>query len=1002
MATINQILQEYAKTNPKQAQIILDQSKELIVPAGAGTGKTQTLVNKIIQLLNNGPSLDSLLVLTFTKKAALEMKVRIKKSMRSRPNLSHLAANVDVAAIETFDAFAYNFVKQNAFLLGKSPEMQLLDATIFETIKYQMLDEVVSDLQNNASGEMIKYLYEMTGRNSDQDLLNELLKVYNSLSNSCGVEQFVKNPQYYELVKLDTSKIMSSLNKINPSFLLNEKNLTKVEDIIQKIANLYADVPYLTANYRFDWKGSEIDDTDKGKIKELLKPYTELLQKGVTLSDFLEHQNLINNYIDLTSHILLSFDQKLNQYKEALQKYEFSDIAGFLIRLLKENPSLLSAVKKRYLHVFIDEYQDTSDIQNEFINLITQDNDQVKVLYVGDIKQSIYKFRNAVPQNFIDKRKKVGVKNIILDANYRSAKPVIDFINTVFSKILVTEKEHDIVYYPDEVMVCGNTEYDSDENAGVYLLKHAASRHNLTEEAHAIAHQIKQLYDGKIIKDYSQCAILMRNKGAFDIYRHVFKYYQIPLQIQSDIDLKDIYFFKLMANVLKLAQIIEEDEMALKRFCYFSLLRSELYQEGDYQIFESLIDPATTKMVLNIKPEIKEKILKLNSLIKQGTNLEIIQNLMNLFDVKQKIRSSFDIETKELVIDYLYDLAKLCSDLNIVGSQFIEYIFEVAYNDTKIQTKVLENVSQNAVIMTNMHQSKGLEYDVLFLAGLEKGIAKILTRKVDYDKNLGLHFFTDLASVNIRLALVHKMYHMTNKEEVLKERLKEELRLLYVALTRAKRLLFMVTSNHRDESKECFAETLYQAADIEDLVNQSLILKDLVSVENIFELIREGHLYYDSAIDQIPEVKREFTEVENTHLTATIAPKDLLDSKVKEMMKKGTDLHTVFEQTNFKKETDNRYVKQFLNNSFDQLQPINALNIYKELSFNYEQVNGIMDLVIEYAEEIHIIDYKTYHIDSLKYIDQLNTYRQYLQTVYPQKEIKCFLYSIIQNKSQKV
>jgi ATP-dependent helicase/nuclease subunit A len=989
--------------NSEQIEVILDQHKETIVPAGAGSGKTKTLVKKVITLLENKVPLDQLLVLTFTNKASFEMKDRIKKALASNPSLNHLVNKIDTSSIQTFDAFALNYVKQNASFIGKESNLEILDATVLKTAKYEKMSRLI--YRYYLDDQYIVFFRVFTNKTIFRDLTDMLIKLYDSISSKVQIEDIAKLKLDKYLIK-HAHMLLDQVELINDAFYENNSDiLVELRSFLQSLFDGTWN-PEQKQNIRFKW-----DDAKhvKNQIKALIDPIVNLYKQGIEQRHLDDYKNLYHQYETIIKEIMVEFHQEIETFKEETNKYDFSDISKFLIDILLNNHNLLNRMRNQYRYIFVDEFQDTSDVQYQFLDMMIKDNDQVQVLYVGDIKQSIYKFRDAKPELFI--KKQVTANQIRLKTNYRSSKPIIDIVNRVFTHILDDESKLDINYQDGHVMASGSTFYHKDSFANVYIEEMfnedpSKSKYNVLEEAFTIGKKIKELISAHSDINYKDMTILLRNTTAFDQYREVFEYLNIPLQIQTDVKINQGYFLKLLTNILMLALYFENHEKEFvkqNRFNYLSLGRSELLNLDDGVLFNQL---KNKKENPDIDIEILNKLKTLKSIIKEGTNFEIIQKLLEIFDVESKIIHSYEHYKKEIEIDYLYKLAESLKDLGYQGERFVVYLHNMMYQkEEQIKLSILQDHEEDSVKITNIHQSKGLEYKILFLGGLDKPIRKSIDiTAISYDTEAGLIIKKLKQDEHKPLELLLKLNKTIAKELIYQSSIKEELRLLYVAMTRAERALYLVLlhKENRDDMRT-FGDFLVDA-DVYDMIDGSRITKyDESQFEShYYQGLSMKNMYYPSNIDQLkPKLyKIESLSVENKR--ASIKSKSLLISDVKEKMKQGTKLHEIFEYSDYKtlRSSDNPMLKSLGETRFSNHFIEEAQDVIHEYEFYDEKnnVNGIIDLLVVYDDEIHIIDYKTMDIDADKYGKQLNRYKEYIKMIYPKYEIKVFLYSIKNNK----
>lgn len=994
--------------NLNQALVVVDNSKELIVPAGAGSGKTKTLITKVLTLLKAGEDLDQFLVLTFTKKAATEMKDRLKKELTNE-KMFDLVNKIDSSNISTFDAFAYNFVKQHATLINLDSSIELIDESIFKTIKVNILDNILLDIMNKKYGkELYNFLETFTNRTSEDRLIKDLINVSNSLND-------------FNLDEINVEKLIIQSNIFNTKNIINEiKQLSYdfYNEYIEFFDNLNSYFNYLEGTInempsfsypkRISWKKLEIDDTTKKNINNLLKDIKNLTKEKPTVEQLKSYYNKEIYYLNLLIKILKIYEEEVYKFKKETNKYDFNDIANFLNKILKKNPNILKRQKEKFKYIFVDEYQDTSKVQDEFLEMLIKDNNNIHALYVGDIKQSIYKFRDAIPDIFLEKQN--TVKNISLDINYRSSKKIIDFVNKIFTNILNDEEKYDINYKLGHFMESGSKNYLNDPYSDVYLLetyKDEDDRKDTdsVEEAFVVGNKIKELKEKNIINKYSEVAILARNRSSFQIYKDVFKYLNIPVQFQVDKNLKQTYLLKLISNILKLSLLINDNTKEAfndKRFYYMSILRSELYRKSDYNIFNDLIDINTGKKKLDIEEELLIKLRTLNSIIKTKSNYEIIDFVIKEFELYKHIYITKSFEYKELQIKYLYDISKTLSDINIYSIDFVNYIYNLSYDDNiDLNVSILEDSLENSVKITNIHQSKGLEYEVLFLVGLNKKFNAARVDRFSFEKSSKFN-------INIKnhiedeLSPLADFINNKRREITLNDNLKEELRLLYVAITRAERALYIVTRLKDDYSKlDCFTDYLYENGLLDLIKNENIkIYNSYMKTDDYYLSLSEDLTYYPKLIDNLNDInlKQKDSLIKDFKPSTDIY--NLLTEKEKENILKGNYMHLDFEFNN----KENEYVNKLYNTKFNN-KYIKDGEVLLEYEFIYEDnnklINGIIDMLVIYDDLIQIIDYKLKDINKESYVNQLKSYEKYIKKVF-NKKVELFLYSIYDNKYKQI
>ena len=490
-------------------------------------------------------------------------------------------------------------------------------------------------------------------------------------------------------------------------------------------------------------------------------------------------------------------------------------------------------------------------------------------------------------------------------------------------------------------MEVGSSKYVEDSHSGVYFEEiYIGDDYKIKdireEEVFTIAYKIKELIDKKIVKDYKDITILLRNSTQFYLYDDIFKYLNIPLQIQRETFVNKNYFLKVLSSALLLAKIIKDkdsdDYDKLFKFNYIALARSELFNISDYEIYKSFNSDSNI-----FSPLIMELVEKLSVYIDDYPNIIIIDKLLEIFDVKNKIIHSLDYKLKVIEIDYLYDIASALNDLNINNLEFIEYIYNLAYdNQNTSKIKVLHEAEENSVRITNFHQSKGLEYEVLFVGGLYNPLFNASNEPViSFDKELGITYkkdFYEFADLdNLKGLSGYNKFNILEKS--LQETIKEELRLLYVAFTRAKRSLYVMS---------VFDEKYLELKSLNHYLYLSNVTNYVDGIKRYESSLREDYygykrtpLKYPKELDYIKENKYQVSYIEKEVKKASAEIKELIDDEVKKRLIKGTASHEKFEFANFfdLKNSGDKDLVNFYNTKFGNKYIKDAKDFITEYEF---------------------------------------------------------------------
>ena len=1028
----------------EQSDAINFDHNNIIVSAGAGSGKTAVLTARVIRKLKEGIHINELLILTFTNAAAFEMKERIRKAIKKEPSLIGELQLIDEAYITTFDSYAMAIVKKYHYLLNVKPNITIIEDSIIQTQKelildtifeeqYQKEDPLFSKLINDFcikdDSTIKKYILNIASKIALLSNKEEYLNTY--LANYLNQEKIDNDIITFEKILLNKIQIIKDslhdlsnyvdsdyLDELSLSLnnLLNSKNYDDIKN------NLNIKMPNLPKNSSDEAKS--IKEKISTTIKELksLCPYediTEIKESIISTKDYLE----------IIISILKQYFERLLAYKQSFDAYEFTDIATMAISLLKENKDVCEEIKNKLNEIMIDEYQDTNDLQEEFISYISKNN----VYMVGDIKQSIYRFRNANPYIFKNKydsysNNQNGIK-IDLNKNFRSRKEVLENINLIFNQVM-----DDFIgganYLESHQMIFGNMTYVNEGNTNqsynmdIYTYDYDKESPFTKEEIECfiIANDIEkkindhyQIFDKDTLElrdiTYSDFVILLDRSTSFDLFKKIFEYKHIPLATLKDEKLNTDQDMFIINNLLKFIIKIHHKEYDTEfKYLFISIMRSFIYGEEDNTIFNYFINKNFYESDLYQKANIiSNEIDHLNS-------KEILTKIIDTFNIYEKLITIGNINKSIIKIDKLFDLANNLSDIGYDPCTFSIYLDDMIKNDYEIKYTQAQDDS-NAVKIMTIHKSKGLEYHICYFANLYKSFnISDLKDKFMYDQTYGIicPYFDEGIGETIYKKLV--------KENYIKEEISEKIRLFYVALTRAKEKMIIVKPQNENFETSTINNSIklsYRSfANLLDSI--SFYLKDYVK---IIDLAKEGLTYdynlskkvnYTNLIDSNNDIL-EVTElnIDNQLLNSNSFSKKinkLITKEEKHNLETGLKVHEYLETSNLKDINANdtktpyyKYLVNFLNQPL--LSQIKDATIYKEYEFIYDdednEMHGIIDLMLVYQDHVDIIDYKLKNVQDENYLKQLSGYQKYITKV-TNKVVNTYLYSIIDNHIEKI
>ena len=1004
----------------EQLEAITTPVYNTMISAGAGSGKTKVLTQRVFNHLANNIDVDRLLVLTFTNAAAAEMKQRVIKLLVEDetldPDLKKAQLNkIDSAYIMTFDAYSLFLVKKYHQLLNVDKDIDIADSNIINGITDKFLDEIFEQqyVSNDIFKDIIsKYCVK------DDDVVKGFVKSLNKkLDLIYDRDKFIKT---YNDLFFSTSHLNNELDSYT-SLLLQK--LKQVDELLNKISELddlnrffnnwqginnlssYEEVRSYVANIApVRKKNKEEYDEDalalKEKIKDIIKEINELTKydKSSLINDVLINKDYVNCLLDLAEEL----NRRINIYKKENNFYDFIDIAKLAIEVVDKNDEIRESIKNNFYEILIDEYQDTSDIQELLISKISNNN----VYVVGDIKQSIYRFRYANPDIFRTKyesySKGIGGKKIDLTNNFRSRFEVLRDINLFFNKTM-SSSVGGADYTRGHQLIAGNLSYLKDDRYACEILSYEKQKgiDSAYIEAQLIADDIKSRVNTFKLKDhlcdYRDITILMDRSSKFDVFKEVLTANNIPTFIETEERMSESDLLTVIRSIFKL--LVNYDKHA-----YISLERSFLCETSDEDIFNNIknnivFDSPTYIKINNIKSNIDTKTIS-----------NILDEIMDSFDVYSKLVKIKDVHASNVKIDYLYQLANNLNNLGYTYKDFNDYLVDVFDREDDIKFRIGSEV-ENAVRITNYHKSKGLEYNVVYYPCLSYSFNQ-QDKKGDFlfDKNHGIIMPAFINNRGLRDTFIKELY----KYNYDLEDIGEKIRLFYVALTRAKEKMIIVNcfddkieptdTNLDDVTKASIKNYSSMLTYIMNDLSDFIINKDIPEIkENTIQkdlfttLTKSNKLILKPNIEVIPQ------EVTTSHFSkqAGLITKDILDK-----MELGTKIHYYLEMLDFKNpdytSVDSKYINKiqaFIDSPL--LKNIKEAKIFKEYEFMDDGKHGFIDLLLEYEDKIVIIDYKTKTIDDVHYDEQLNGYRTYIESL-SSKPVYCYLYSIIDETYRKV
>lgn len=858
-------------TKNQQAAIDIA-SSNILVSAAAGSGKTAVLSERVIRLLTGENPIDAnrLVIVTFTVLAAEEMRQRISKKLSvlvaKDPTNKHLQAQqlmLASAKICTIHSLCSSLIRDNFQTLGLASDFRIADETELTIIKNEAVDEVFSEYYD-VNDQKFLDLVEFTCVKNDTRLVELILSVYDFVRSFPFPKQFfVDCLSMYDSTKPITESIwyQSIVHHVDDA-------LKSAVLVIDSALDLMSSDETVKSAYSpsFDYDRlqimaicSSLSENNWDKARLQCKNYQKLPLKAVRnyedkefLEDIKSRRKSAHDIVGTVSEKYLMCSEEdfkadilvltpvietlfetitavydlIEQKKLEQSVIDYADLEHYTLKLLiKEGTTLEKSdigleLCNSFDEIMVDECQDINEVQNLIFKLLSKD--ERNIFMVGDVKQSIYRFRKAMPSLFIEKKNAFPIYNanieqnnacIILHDNFRSRAEVCNTVNLIFSQIM-SENMGEIEYDESEHLVAA-AQYNP--NSEAYSEVHIIDSTNNVDkpaielEAQYLSRLIQNMVsNGYTVEEngktrpcrYGDFAILLRaKKGKSEIYTNELK----KLNINSFSDATEGYFNEYeIAVTLNLLRIIDNP---LQDICLSSVLMSPMFSFDADMVAQVRISKKNTPLYLAMLEydndacrECIEAISKLRRLSTVCTVEELVQAIYDKTDFISMVYAMGNGEQRDANLRLLLTYAKQYENMGSCGlSGFLRYIDRVIRNKQDFSCANTLTKNADAVKIMSIHSSKGLEFPICILADCGKGF-NTMDINLSYQLNSKLGFgmkivdkptlrkFGNLPFEAIRLA-------------TLKETISEEMRSLYVALTRAREKLIMVMTMGNPDKK---------------------------------------------------------------------------------------------------------------------------------------------------------------------------------------------------------
>lgn len=883
------------KKTAEQIQAIYSSGKNILVSASAGSGKTFVMAERILDQLARGVEIRQLFISTFTVKAATELKERLEKKisqqiqetqdMDLKKHLGRQLADLPNAAIGTMDSFTQKFLAKHGYLIDLAPNFRILENESEQLLlKNDVFRQVFeSHYQSKEQEQFSQLVKNFAGKSKDaRGLRKQVYMVYDFLQSTSNPQAWLQESflKGFEEADFTVSKekladaIKEKLWDLENFFRYHLENdakefgkaayLESVQQVLDEIGaltsestfNQYQEVLERVVNISKDKGGRALTNASrKAELQALKEAYNQgrkdkfeklnALNDQITLLKFQEEYHQESWDLAKTFQVFMrDFVDAYRKRKREENAFEFADISHYTIEILENFPQVRQEYQERFHEVMVDEYQDTNHIQERMLELLSNGHNR---FMVGDIKQSIYRFRQADPQIFNEKFHSFAQDGkegqlILLKENFRSSSEVLDATNDVF-KHLMDEEVGEISYDGMHQLVFGNTDIKANpENKAEVLLydkdddsddDEELVTNKLTGEMRMVLKDILHLHNDKGVP-FKDIALLTASRSRNDQVLLALSEYGIPVKTDGA---QSNYLQSLEVQVmLDTLRVIHNP---LQDFALVALMKSPMFSFDEDELARLALQKSEDKVQENFYEKLvnaQEKIGLQKDLIKAelqkklGFFMETVQD----WRLYSKTHSLYDLIWKIYSDRFYYDYVGALPNgqarqanlyaLALRADQFEKSNFKGLSRFIRMIDQVLEaqhdlaNVAvappKDAVELMSIHKSKGLEFPYVFILNIDQQFNKqdsmsevILSRK----NGLGLKYVARVATnakeeyvpSTIKLSIPSLTYTQ-NEEELQLASYSELMRLLYVAMTRAEKKLYLVGKGSREklEAKE--------------------------------------------------------------------------------------------------------------------------------------------------------------------------------------------------------
>ncbi|MFV0479599.1 MAG: UvrD-helicase domain-containing protein [Anaerorhabdus sp.] len=1046
------------KWNPEQQEAIEFLGQDILVCASAGAGKTAVLVERLVKrcLVDRTP-LDRIVAMTFTEAAASEMKQRL--SLRLKQELDKGGADTEyiqsqlvllqAAQISTIHSFCLSLIKKHIDTLGLDPAIpnNILNTSFCLQLKKKAFRQTLRNFIQTRYDDVRLLTQQFSARaESVESLETAVFKIINIASTSFN------QSLWYEKAKQSYSKITNPVDLPQPLINLYwqklERDITYQLDLsMQAHQSLLVESPskekaHANLLTRIQFLNDSLEKLHSGLLQETIHAFHLALSKKLDIvrnttdyknfkSTLTAHQKVCletyatwdmtrqwHNQTSPIAQCLLDLAQETHQVYTSLKHQEagleFDDMEGYALAILQANNNHLSHFYQSFFEeVMVDEFQDTNEIQNEIIKAISNGKNAFRV---GDVKQSIYRFRHAKPNLM---RALIQDKNthvISLSYNYRSNQSIVNFNNDFFSSVMNIDGCKDIYAKSDHVQAGTDRQKQTSHPVEFYALYNDSINESEDDEetietkkikATFIAQKIIEMKTSTSFTMWKDYVVLVKSHQDKQQLKQAFDKLNIPYSIHSKEGFYQSECAQIVTSFLHLVLDIKQD------IYLAAVLSSSLYQMSDNHLATLVLDHGSLlEGCIKTNHALIQDLKNAQSILANdgiSALLHFISSINDFYHVHLSIQQKTNFD---LLSSKVFDFEKKSSNLN-------DFIQEVEISiDERDDEAISLGLHDDVVRVITIHHSKGLQFNVVFYWSLSKQVNLSKKDGMLVDSELGIALHNFIFPERYRFPSIHRVA-LDYKDDL--EALEEDIRVLYVALTRAQHHLIVVDTLKELPKKEKLSLPFLQ----QRKGSTRLLLN--ASLDKAHFTLHETRELLDITAAPIARKKtQQFTDVYSFVVQKArdgLSPSQLAHQSTTLVLENnygkdyGLHLHKLIEQLPNRMWTttdlngldcsssDKSKLLSFSNNPLYKKSL--DMTILKEVPFHLvhqgNHHNGIMDFVAVGEYDIILIDFKTdanVSEEELKqrYTKQLELYRYALEKAYPSHHISSYLYSFALQK----